>query len=148
MKKFISVAAVFFIAAFIALPTQAQQAPPPPGQAAAGAAPMQQAPAEMSPERQQEMADREAEEQLRFNNRKTEMVKEIGDRITEMQGRIAEMQKQQTCFQGAANQQAMQACYPNFGGGGQRHWNGGNNHGGNPGFGNTPQPNGTPNGGH
>ncbi len=103
-----------------------------------------------SPEQQKEMADHTAEEQLRFNDRKSEMVKEIGDRITEMQARITEMQQKQSCIQGAANQQAMNACFPNMGGRSERHWEHGQDHGHNSGFGNsngnsTP-PNGVPNG--
>jgi TolA-binding protein len=86
---------------------------------AAEAAPSAPAPAVApqtpSKDQQQVQADRKAEDTMRFEDHKKEMLKTLDDHITEAQNRIAEMQKTQSCIKAANDKQAMHACFPDKG---------------------------------
>jgi hypothetical protein len=78
MKIFVP---LFVVLAAVAVQPVIAAADQTPGQPAAQ-------PAQVSPERKQEMDNRKAEENLRFEHRKAEQIKEMDDRIAEMKLRM------------------------------------------------------------
>lgn len=68
-----------------------------------------------SKDQQQMQSDRKAEDAMRFDDHKKEMLKSLSDRISEYQSRIAEMQKTQECIKTANDAHAMHACFPDNG---------------------------------
>jgi hypothetical protein len=108
-KSFIAAACFSFM--LLAGPAFAADAAP----AAPPAAPAAAASAAPSKDKQQVQADRKAEEAMRFDDHKKEMLKSLDDRISETQGRISEMQKMQSCIKDANDAQAMHSCFPDKG---------------------------------